>query len=231
MSFIIDLIFLLIIVVSVISGIRKGFIHSVMSIITFFAAFICGWQFYPILGAYYNERIFMSRITNEVYIAISSLVHSTFDALFSDMPDALIELTDRFNVDISSVESYYSSQATASASELTKNISSYIAEPISTEISNILAFITIFFGVIIILKIVTLILDLIFKLPVLNTLNRIFGFAFGVINGVLYIVVLSTVLLLLSPILQSLMPELYLPNMIDNSMIIAFINKLNIAPK
>jgi Colicin V production protein. len=228
MNFIIDLLLLFIIIFSVISGIRKGFIHSVMNIITFTAALICGWQFYPILSLYYKERIFLSRISNEIYHQISLLVNTSFDSLLSDLPEALIELTDRFGIDISALETYYLSQT---ADNLTEKISTFIAEPVAASISNILAFTTIFLGVTIILKIVTLILDMIFKLPVLNTLNRVCGFILGVFNGLLYAALFSMVLAMLSPVLTALIPEFYTSGMIDTSVFVTVINKLNIAPK
>jgi Colicin V production protein. len=227
MNLIIDVILILIIVFSVISGVRKGFINSIMNMITFAVALMCGWNFYPALGEYYKERIFLQRITNEISSYMSSFADNALDSLFQDMPEALTQITDRFGIDIASLEAYYNSHATIGTSE----ISSFIANPVAENISNILAFVTIFLGVIIILKIVTLILDLIFKLPVLNTLNRVCGFILGVFNGFLYAALFSAVLALLSPILTALIPEMYTSAMIDSSVFVTLINKLNIALK
>jgi Uncharacterized membrane protein, required for colicin V production len=230
MNFIIDIILLLIIVCCIVSGVRKGFIHSIMNVITFVASLICGWQFYPILGEVYKKRIFLSRISDEIRHGISSLAGTSFDSLMNDMPEALTQIAERFGIDITSLETYYLTQMPAS-SEATQSISTYIADPVATSISNILAFVTIFLGVTIILKIVTLILDLIFKLPVLSTLNRICGFLLGIFNGILYASIFAMVLATLSPVLTTLIPEIYNSGMIDSSGFVTVINKLNIAPK
>lgn len=231
MNFIIDLILILIIVLSCVSGIRKGFIHSVMNIITFIASLICGWQFYPILGAYYKEHIFLSRISQEIQGTISSLINNAIDSLFHEIPDILLEVTDRFGIDINNLESYYNSQSTATASELTSNVSKFIANPVATTISDILAFLTIFLAVTIILKIITLILDLIFKLPVLKTINRFCGAILGIFTGLMYAALFAMLLAMLSPVLNAVIPQLYSPSMIESSVFVNVINKLNIVPK
>ena len=227
MNLVIDVILILIIVCAVISGIRKGFISSVMNMITFAAALICGWNFYPKLGAYYKDHIVLGRITNEISSHLSSLTDNAFETLFQDMPAALTDLTDRFGIDIGNLETFYNSKSAVGTNEL----SSYIANPIAENISNILAFATIFFGVIIILKIVTVILDLIFKLPVLSTLNRICGCILGTFTGALYSALFSAVLSLLSPILTALIPDIYSKGMIDSSVFVSLIQKLNFALK
>lgn len=235
MSFIIDLILLLILVLSLIEGMRKGFIRSVMNIITFFSALICGWQFYPLLGEYYKTHIFLNKISSEVNTSISSLLNTAFgsiclDSLLSDMPAALTDIVNRFNVDTDKLANFFNNQTSASMTELSENVSVYIADPIATGISNILAFFTIFVAVTIILRIITFILDIICKLPVLSTLNRICGLIFGVFNGLLNIMVFAIILSMISPILSILLPDFYISSMIDSSVFITFINKLNITP-
>ena len=227
MNLTIDVILILIIICSIISGVRKGFIRSVMNMITFAAALICAWTFYPNLSAYYKENIVLNRITNEISSHLSSFSGNALERLFQDMPAALTDLTERFGIDTANLENFYNSKSIVGTNEL----SSYIANPIAENISNILAFATIFFGVIIILKIVTIILDVIFKLPVLSTLNRLCGSILGTITGSLYAALFSAVLSMVSPILTALIPDIYSAGMIDSSIFVTLIQKLNFALK
>lgn len=233
MSILIDLILVVIISMSIFSGYRKGLIRSVMNLVTFIAAFVSAWLFYPVLGNYYKDNIFLSKITQIVQDAFSALIHNGIDTidletLFNDKPQAFTDIISRFSANGLNIENYYSEQIEQGARNITENISSYIADPIAVTLSNILAFITIFFAVVIILKIFTFLLDIIFKLPVLNTLNRALGLGLGAICGLLYVLVISTILKAISPALEVLLPDIYNSSMISNSIIIGLSDRFNV---
>lgn len=63
MSLILDGILLTVIIISIISGIKRGFIKTIMSFVSIIVAIFCGWMFTPQLAEYYNEHIFLRQMS------------------------------------------------------------------------------------------------------------------------------------------------------------------------
>lgn len=231
MGILIDFILIATFVLAVWSGTKRGFIRSLMNIITFVAALLCGWYFYPPVAAVYNNRFMLNKFTADVYNSIKYIISSGIESLdisrlFADKPDAFLDVIQRYNADFDIIENYYNKQVISGSEDVLADISARIAEPTAAGISEILAFITIFLGVVILLKIVTLILDLIFKLPVLNAFNRIAGFILGSVCGLAYAWILSIVITAALPFLAVIFPAVFTQTTQDNSLILNFINNL-----
>jgi len=225
MSVLIDLLLLGVLALCIWSGVRKGFVHSVMNFISFIAAFVCGWFFAPALGAYYKENIFIEKISQTISEMLNSLLGtSNFEKLFAERPTAFTELITRYNADITQVETFYNRQVNVSV----QSVSDYIADPIATGISNFLAFLTIFLGALIILKIVTIFLDMVFKLPVLNAVNRTLGLLLGIFCGFLYVSLIIMLLVAVAPMLSALNPNVFKPSTIENSMLLNLLKEINL---
>lgn len=233
LSIVIDIFFIVIICLTVYSGISKGFVRTVMNFFTFVAALICGWQFSPILSEYYYENFFFKNITESAHEAITSIIGKGavslgLDTLFNEKPQALIDVAGRFNTEVDLLEERYYALLNNGVSDTVNAVAKFMAQSISEMLSDILAFLTIFLGVVILLKIVTLILDLIFKIPVLNFANRFFGALLGIFCGALYVWVFSIILTNLVPVLTAVFPESFTPAMIENSILLGWFNEYNL---
>lgn len=232
MSLIVDLIFIAIILFCIISGVKKGFIRSVMNLVTFAAAFICAWQFTPYLADYYSERIFIPSITEKVSALITSIINNGsgtlgLDNLFADKPEAFIDITRRFGSDLPSLENYYGGQTAVDSFNLTEKISAFIATPVAKSISSVLAFITIFAGVTLLFIIATFVLDAIFKLPILSTLNRFLGLLLGLVCGALNVWVISLVIEALAGSLAAVYPDYFNVSIANNSVLFNIFREYN----
>lgn len=233
MGIIIDIFLLVVIASAVIGGAAKGLIRSVMNMLTFIAAFVCAWVFTPMLSSYFMESIFMGKITGMVDEAVTSIIGSgigglNIDTLFSDMPQAFIDVLERFGANTSELERYYSQQATVGSENLTGEVATFIAQPIAQMISTVAAYLAIFLGIIIVLKIAAAILDIIFKLPGLSALNHIGGLLFGCVCGILYVSVFAALISAGWPALCALLPAYFEPGATDSSIIIGLADKYNI---
>lgn len=231
MGILIDIILIAAVVLSIWSGVKRGFIRSIMNIITFSAALLCGWYFYPSLAVIYNNKYLLDKFTADIYNAINKIISSGIGSidlsrLFADKPDAFLDITTRYNADINTLEEYFNTQAGRGSADITADISAKIATPLAAGVSEVLAFITIFLGVIILLKIVTLILDLIFKLPVLNVFNRVAGFVLGSVCGFAYVWILSIIITASLPFLIIIFPDLFTQNTRDSSVFLNLINTI-----
>lgn len=230
MSIFIDVFLCIVILLAVISGVTKGFVRSVMNILTFAAAFVCGWLFTAPLSEYYLNTVFMSRVSETVESAINSILspNISLDSLFADKPAAFTSITDRYFTDFGTLSQYYSDAVSEGSDSITSGIARYIASPVAQMISNVLAFITIFIGVVVVLKITAFILDLIFRLPGLNALNRIAGFVFGGVCGVMYAWIFAIIITSAAPALTALFPDTFTQSATENSLLLGIFTKYNL---
>ncbi|MFA6947490.1 MAG: CvpA family protein [Eubacteriales bacterium] len=230
MSIFIDVFLAAVILLAIISGVTKGFVRSVMNILTFAAAFVCGWLFTAPLSEYYLNTVFMNRISGGVENAINSILSSSIslDSLFSDKPEAFTSITDRYLTDFGSLSQYYGEAVSEGSKNLSSGVARYIAAPVAQMISNVLAFLTIFAGVVIVLKLTAFILDLIFRLPGLNALNRIGGFIFGGACGIMYAWIFAIVITAAAPALAALFPDTFSASVTENSLLLGIFSKYNL---
>jgi len=232
MSIAIDVILLAILLSGIIIGVKKGFVRSVMSFVTFIASFICAWQFTPLLAEYYHDSYLMEKASKMVSEAISKIIGSgigslNVGSLISEQPTAFTDIIDRYSTDIGALERYYYAQQTLDTSEVQRNVSEFIAGPAADALSTGLAFLTIFIGVTIVLSLAAAVLDLIFKLPGLSTLNRVLGFMLGAVCGLLYTWAAALILTAIVPALAALYPEVISPSMFENSILLNIFNEYN----
>jgi len=231
MSIAIDVILLAILLSGIIMGVKKGFVRSVMSFVTFIASFICAWQFTPLLAEHYHNSYLMEKATKLVSEAISKIIGNgitslNIGSLISEQPQAFTDIIDRYATDIGALERYYYAQSGGTA-DVQRNVSEFIAGPVSEALSTGLAFLTIFIGVTIVLSLAALVLDLIFKLPGLSTLNRVLGFMLGAVCGLLYTWAAALILTAIVPALAALYPEVISPSMFENSILLNVFNEYN----
>jgi uncharacterized membrane protein required for colicin V production len=212
MSLIVDIALLLLIVLTVYNGYRKGFIHEIMNLVTFFASYAAARYFTPFLGEHFKNTIVIKRVSESVTYSLNSLFGNKltgFADLFNEMPKAFTDLISQYQTDQNSLVTFYESDVlpNVSTSGVSDAISRYIADPVATVLSNVLAFLTVFCVTLIVFKIITFILDTIFKIPVLKFLNRMCGAVLGLFYGLLFVILLTMLMRAALPLLTALFPD------------------------
>ena len=239
MGIIIDIVLVAVLVLSVWSGYRRGLVRSVMGMLSFLTAALCGYSFYKPLSDFYNEKFMLSTISDKIYNSIRSIIVPGIESLdlyglINEKPPVFFDIIDRFRGDMSSVEAMYYTQADRAEPDIIRNISSFVAQPTASGLSNILAFLTIFVAALIIMCILTALVDTIFKLPVLNTLNRLSGTVLGVVIGCGYVWLLCAVINASLPLLSSMLPAVFDENTYQTSLLLKFMldnNLINVLLK
>ena len=232
MSIFLDIIFAVIIIAFAVSGLKKGFIKSIMSFATFILALIISYNFTPLLSGYFNQHIISEKISQSVSDSINEIIGEgidsiSIDSLFKDKPTGFTDILERYGVKFSDAEELYNSKSAIGSSDVVSELSDFIAAPISNTISNVLAFVTIFLASVIVLMCLTLILDTVFKLPVLNLTNKITGLILGIAVGLLFAFVLSLVLEVVFPLLNSINPDLFTDKSLEQSYVYSVIKEYN----
>ncbi len=224
MSLFLDVLIIVVMVLTVIGGYKRGFVKSVMHFASSILAFFAAVFFTPYLSAFLSENVFMSGISAGIAETLHSLLAIDGNALsteqlFADMPEALTSIIERFNVDLHSfTDTFHSSEH--ATEETVAEMADYIATPIAEAISSVVAFLLIFVAAVIVLRLITSVIGIVFELPVLKQLNSVLGLVFGILCAVLYAMVWSTLAVALVDALHSIDPASFSDALIDSTVIV-----------
>ena len=96
MSFVCDLILIVIAAFTIYSGLSKGFVKSVMGLVKGIAAAVCAYAYTPMLSEYFNTNWILKPLTNGIFETLRSLARDTqtdlynLDRLAIDLPAPLV---------------------------------------------------------------------------------------------------------------------------------------------
>ena len=202
MSWLLDVLVLVLFFGTVICYTKKGFVKTILGFGRTLIAAILSWMFGPKLGVFISEKIIGNKITQKVYnILISAFDNTaeTFDLslLFDHSTEGFDRLVERLGGDMSALEEKYGDMTAATREHLV-DLSHQIAQPITIIIANLLGYLLVFFAVFLFFVLFSGVISKIFELPILKQINRFFGFllglAFGALNSVIFCVFGSYVL-------------------------------------
>ena len=231
MSLLLDVLVIAVFACCLISGIKRGFIRSIMGMLALVVAVIGAIKLTPPMANYLNERYIDKVVTEKVGASLDSLISGVdsvdLTKLFEDKPQAFTDILERFGVNFEELKSYYENDL-RDESSAEEGVSSYIAEPLSKGLSRAAAFAIIFVGFWLILTVVLMILDLVVKLPILNGANHFLGAVFGAAMGCAFAWGLSAVFCALMPHLAMIYDGVVPTSVIENTFIVKFLGELNV---
>lgn len=115
MSLFLDFIIVLVFVLCIITGVRRGFIRSVMGIVIVVAAIIGSIKFTPKVAEYLNKNYITPGITSKVEKSIDSVVNGVesvdLKKLFSEKSKALTDILEKFGIEFDDARDYYEKEA------------------------------------------------------------------------------------------------------------------------
>lgn len=227
MSFVFDIILLIIIVGTILKCVSKGFVKSIMSLVSIVGAFFAANFLYTPLATWLKDEVFSEKIVEWLAGVIKSMIGTIgLDEIFKDKPLPFVELLARFGTDLSTIEGNFTNVSVATDDVLTK-MAQMIADPIITGASNVLAFMLIFIVALVIFKIITVSLDAIFRLPLLNSANKILGLILGVLCAAFYAWLFSILSNGIIQVTSAINPEIFGNDTISNSILLKFFLDFN----
>lgn len=203
MGLFLDIIVLAILVLSVCLGYRKGFIKSVMGLVSLGLSIILAVNFYSYPAEYISEHVITPYFADQTSEEFESLMNGgtqtiSPDQILEDKPDTLTEILDRYGIDINSISQYYENDVKPSVDsfqieEIADLLSDFIVGSTAETVSNILGFLLVFVAALIVINLLLKLLNLLFKLPVLNFANKLLGAILGLIKGLIVTLILVNV--------------------------------------
>ena len=232
MTLAIDAILIFAMVACIWSGARRGFVRSVMGLISSLVAAVAAYAYTPALAALIRERFLTERITDGIEDILRSLAFDTSTDLFnldrvaSDLPEPFLSVLNRSRIDPAAIAEKMRG-LTGVNEDAVRSVAGDIASPTASVISSAVAFLAIFAGALIVLALLTALLDAIFHLPVLKSANSFLGFLFGVGEAVVLAGVLSVVLSVLVEALGAFDPNLFGREAVEGTVVCSFLLKYN----
>ena len=218
---VVDYVILGVIGVSVLFGLYRGFISSVLNTGGCLIAFLASFALYPRLTEYIagnaelqrtlltytdaSSRIgdlatSITRVGNLTAQSISEVVSK------AGLPDAMSELL-RSNL----------SNQIYGASE---TVSDYVSQTVLGASTNILCFIVMFVALYLVISLLLSAIRAIFRLPVLKQLDAVVGGGFGFLRGALFVFILFALL----PLVQTIAPMDSISELMETSVLAPYFN-------
>ena len=226
MMFLLDLLLIIIVVTTIVRCTVRGFVKSVINLVSLGVSFLVARLFTPQFGDWLETKFFAERITNSVKEVIRSLAAKgaeVFDLsrLFANMPADFSAMLSRYGADVDALTSSYggiSEAGEATAAELAATI----AAPVISGVSNVCAFILLFLGSMLICGLVGLLLNLLVKLPGLRTANRLLGLVLGVVIALILTFLYANAASMLMGYLATVDPGTFAADIMDKTLIVKY---------
>jgi uncharacterized membrane protein required for colicin V production len=243
-----DIIVVVIIVISLIVGISRGFVRSLMGLVSVIIALAVTFALLAPTSAYIQTHFVDKIVTEKVVVKLAEILNVAPDPQTEQLaPDPQTEQLDPGQMEIEKlveeeppVYQKLLDQMSAAGSEVKEslslsnsveqmrwNIVDRLSGGLSSALSLALAFIILFVGAIIVLSVITFLLSKLAELPGLNVLNRVGGAVLGLIRGALIVFVLCTAIALLMPYMNSENKPLITQYTVDNTTVYHYFHENN----
>lgn len=223
MSFLLDVILIALCLAIVILATKRGFVRSLLGLVSKIVAIIVAYTFTPALSNFIKTKYILDSLVGNIQTTLRQYVFVNgeydFSGLTENIPEGVSNLLSRYNVTPEKLSESIGS-AQSGGEEALKSVSRAIADPVASMISTAIAFIVIFFAACLVLWIVTSVINLAFKLPVLSTANTVMGFVFGVCSAALVAVAYSTVVALLVSSLGAVSQDRFGAHVIESTLLV-----------
>ena len=202
MSWILDLLVLLIAGLSIFLAYKKGLFRSLFSLVGFVVTIILAVSLCNPVAQWIDDEfvnpavkeMVLNTVNGEDYNGDYDEALNSIEVvdIFEQMPDGLRSFLEGFNIDVDEIIS--SAQESDDTADAKNSLIDRVASPISGSISRVIAMIILLVVLFIVLFILTRLLDKIFHvLPLVKNVNAIGGIVFGVLRGALLVLIFCSI--------------------------------------
>lgn len=238
MSLFIDGLILVCAVWCVASGVKKGFIQSVIGLCKGAVSLIVAYAYTPLIRDQVRDSYIIDRIASSIAETLKSLAVNLEDSfagnptynlskLTTELPEAYTSILERYRIDTPSFSAGIANVTDADEGVIS-SVAESIAEPCATALATAASFAGLFVVAFLGLSIAAWLLDAVFHLPLLSAANRFFGLLFGVAEALLLAYVISMASAALVDALGSISPGLFGPNVTSNTVLCRFFVQHNL---
>lgn len=214
---------------SIIYGYKKGFVKSLMSLVSGIVSVFVAYTFTPMLSAWLNTKYILDAISKGIAETFASAAKTSGDVAGEIVYDLtkmfenpqIKTIIERFGADAGAVEGV-AGEAEIVGFDMINKLAVTVAKPVANTVSTVAAFLILFIGAAVVLKIVTLIISGLFKLPVLKSMDKALGIVSGIICAAFLGWVLSLAIEVALSALVTVAPGVVTENTFNNTIIVKF---------
>ena len=189
-----------IILIIIIVNTCKGF-RTILNLLVTVVPFGAAYYFGPEVGKRFVTDVIFDKITVWLEGFIGSILSETIEEItvgeiVRKLPETLTTLLDRIGISLEDILNSLA-QNTLVSTETVAEISSKIAQPISDGLTIAAGCIIVFIAALLVMFLVKAIVELLVKLPILKQLGHFIGFIVGIVNAILWILIISLALRIL----------------------------------
>ena len=218
----VDVVIAVLLIYNLIRGLTLGFIRLVFGIMGYIVAFFVSKEYYKIATDYMLDNFhFFTEFKENIAIKVKESFAGG-EISPADMSSAVTDgfkLPKLLGIDL---EKALNVNAAPNFSAVASNISDFIIYGIG--------FLLVFLLVLFAIKIIGIILNAFAELPIIKEFNRLGGFLFGGVKGILFVFLIMTVVTFLTPviadtgIMESIQSSKYGIYFYNNNILLRFIN-------
>lgn len=217
-----DIILLLVFLIFVVVGVRRGFIRSAAGLLSGIIAIALSAAFGGMASQWLFDTFFrdslIERITESMEASGGADVAMN---VFASLPDFVVRVLEDAGVTAASVGAGVSAQSAQVAQEIAGAL-----EPVFVSFLKVLCVIALFFLFLVVLNMLMRVIATAFELPVLSQINGLLGGVFGVLEGILAVWILVAALQIFIPMLSADM-RFQVESAMRDSAVLSFFTNLN----
>ena len=230
MGFLLDIIIIAIIALTVFFAVKRGFIRTAISALSFVLAIIITAMFAPTLADNLKQTSIAESIQETTETKIESMISNNSEnvyLLLNGENEEFNSLVKVAGLELDDLKEWYESSP-ASLEDKEEMLAERISNPIIDITASLLAVIVIFLGAQLVLLIVAIILDKVASLPILRTANKSLGLALGIILALFRVFLFCFIVDLLinnAPFIDNRFIDMLDP---DNTILYSFFSKIDV---
>ena len=202
---VLDLIFLAVIIIFIISGAVRGFARAIMNIAALVASCILANVFSSVIAGWIFDSFVRNDLISKLNTAVANTEISVNTAL-GDLPGWVSSIVSFFcNVfgfdEQRLIDCFVGTTASAKISAI--QLTDSFVKPIVTGIFSFFIAIIMFILLVIIFKLIIKLVNKVFELPVISPMNRVLGGIFGAVEGVVIAIIILGLLSMILSYLDS----------------------------
>lgn len=214
---IIDYVIIGVVAISVLFGLYRGFVASVLSMGGGLISFLSSFALYPKLAALIQNNQELQRTLlhytdassriGDLELALTNVINLGRDGIDQVLQNVHLPapLDDILRVNLENL--VYGTQGAATT------VADYVSQTILQASINIICFLVCFVGLYIVISLGLNLIRAVFRLPVLKQLDSLAGGIFGILRGILLCLVVFTLI----PLVQTMVPLDFITELLDES--------------